>query len=530
MASTGESAGRHVPERSSSVIFLVFLVVLVNSLTLGYDGNMMNGMMILPSFSEYMNLNTASKAASSSIIWIGGAAIAPFCGPFLDKFGRKKGMLGAVVVASVGVALQGAAQNAAMFMVARFILGMGVGLSSIVCPTYASEVAPTKYRAWMLGFYYDIWYFGGMVAALITYGTAQIPSTWSWRLPSLLQAIPSILCAVLLPLVPESPRWLVAQGKSEQALKVLAVSMANGDTSNPETVMTYNQIIGTIAYEMENPASKSWLAAVKTPSNRKRTTLAISVAIIGNLSGSAIASYWLGTMLSQAGITDTLRQLQINIVLNLWCLICAGAGTLFADKIGRKTLGIGSLTFSLIFLYLVGAFTKVYGSSTSKSGVYGTVACIFLFQGGYSFGWTTLLVMYPPEVLNFSLRANGMGIYTFVSNSAAAVIVSLPHVVEFNIDLTDIRIFATFIMPFALENIGWKTYMVNASWDILEVAFVAFFWVETRKLSLEEIDDAFEGKIHVPNENVMDGYDIEGVKTKGSSGVMRFDHGGSETG
>lgn len=163
--------------------------------------------------------------------------------------------------------------------------------------------------------------------------------------------------------------------------------------------------------------------------------------------------YWLGSMLAQAGITDTLTQLQINIVLNLWCLICAGVGTLLADKIGRKPLAIGSLTFSLAFLYLVGAFTKcklvcnrdlhladrctqctvrhptdpqcmeqLRVSSCFKVGIVderaGTL-CAHFDAGGYSFGWTTLLVMYPTEVLNFSLRANGMGIYTFASNSAS---------------------------------------------------------------------------------------------------------------
>lgn len=63
-------------------------------------------------------------------------------------------------------------------------------------------------------------------------------------------------------------------------------------------------------------------------------------------------------MLSQAGVTDTYSQLQINIALNVWCFACAVVGTLLADKIGRKPLGIGSLTFALIFLYLVGIFTK----------------------------------------------------------------------------------------------------------------------------------------------------------------------------
>ena len=98
------------------------------------------------------------------------------------------------------------------------------------------------------------------------------------------------------------------------------------------------------------------------------------------------------------------------------------------------------------------------------------------FEGIYAFGWSTLLVMYPPEVLNFSLRANGMSIYTFCSNGAACIV--------------------TFSFPFALEAIGWKTYMINASWDVLEVLFIIFVWVETSNKTLEEIDEAIEGQVH----------------------------------
>ncbi|KAF4501864.1 hexose transporter [Fusarium agapanthi] len=438
--------GRFTPQKSALVNILIFASVLVNSMTLGYDGNMMNGLMILPSFSDYMHLTTATMAASSTIIWVGSAVISPSGGTVLDNFGRKKGMLIAAIISIIGIAIQSAAQNVAMFIVGRFILGCGVGLSSIACPTYASEVAPTKYRSIMLGIYYDIWYFGGMVAAIVTYGTSQIDDTWSWRLPSLFQVLPSCLCLAILPVIPESPRWLVSQGENEKARHVLAATMADGDISHPDVLSSFQQICGTIAFEKENPASQNWLKASKSPSNRKRIMLAVSVAIIGNLSGSAIAS------------------------------------------IGRKALGIGSLVFALIFLYLVGIFTKLYGSSTDPSAVYGTVACIFFFQGGYSFGWTSLLVMYPTEVLNFSLRANGMGIYTFTSNSAA--------------------IFATFIMPFALESLGWKTYIINASWDVLEVLFVALCWVETRRRSLEEIDALFGPDEHLTAEDTIEGQGI----------------------
>jgi Sugar (and other) transporter len=125
---------------------------------------------------------------------------------------------------------------------------------------------------------------------------------------------------------------------------------------------------------------------------------------------------------------------------------------------------------------MVGALTKVYGTSTNKSGIYATVAAIFLFQGAYSFGWTPLLYLYPPEVLNYPIRANGMGIFTFFLNGVALLCV--------------------FSFPFSLDAIGWKTYMMNGSWDVLEVVFIWYYWVETSGKTLEEIDAVLDGKKH----------------------------------
>lgn len=148
--------------------------------------------------------------------------------------------------------------------------------------------------------------------------------------------------------------------------------------------------------------------------------------------------------------------------------------------------GVISTGLLTVFLFLVGGLTKKYGSSTNISGIYGTVAAIFLFQGAYSFGWTPLLYLYPPEVLNYPIRANGMGVFTFVLNGVALLFV--------------------FSFPFAMETLGWKTYMMNGSWDILEVVFIWFYWVETKGKTLEEIDEVFEGTKH------SDGPDLENIR------------------
>ncbi|KAH0831740.1 hypothetical protein AYO21_06264 [Fonsecaea monophora] len=469
-----------VPRRSWLACTILVLTSCVTSTaapqTLGFDGSMMNGLNILPSYTDYFTLTTATLALNTASVWMGSAIAGIGYAKVPDWIGRKWALFFGAVSTIVGVVLQTAAQNIAMFVIARIIIGFGTGASSIAAPVYLSETVPVKLRAVSLALLYDFWYVGGLIAAGVTYGTAKMDSTWAWRLPSALQGLFSVLCIVLIPFTPESPRWLQDQGRGEEALLALAQTHSNGDIDDPAVTVQFRQIADTLAYEksLEKPSFVKHFA--NSSSTRRRIFLVCTVAVFSMLSGNNIISYYFGTMLTQAGVTDSTTQLEINIILNAWCLVVSLVGTAMADRLGRKALAAISTALLTIFIFLVGGLTKVYGNSTNNSGIYGTVATIFLFQGAYSFGWTPLTVLYPPEVLNYGLRSLGMGIYTFLVNGVGLMV--------------------TFSFPFALQAIGWKTYMINGAWDVLELVVVLVFWVETSGRTLEEIDENLDGEVH----------------------------------
>lgn len=182
------------------------------------------------------------------------------------------------------------------------------------------------FRAWGLGLIYDAWYVGGLIASGTTYGTAKLHSTWAWRLPSLLQGLFSMLCIVMLFLTPESPRWLQDQGRTGEAIVALAQTHSNGIVSDPSVQYHLREIMKTLVFERENKPL-ALKAVVLDASSRKRVFLASTVALFSMLSGNNIISYYLGTMLDQAGITDSTTQLEINVILNAWCLCVAIGGT-----------------------------------------------------------------------------------------------------------------------------------------------------------------------------------------------------------
>ena len=297
--------------------------------------------------------------------------------------------------------------------------------------------------------------------------TQHLDSTYAWRIPSLLQAAPSLFCFLILLLVPESPRWLISHDRHEEALEVL--SIVNGGEGD-DVQIQYREIADTIEFEKKH--SLGVIQAMTKKSNRMRLLITTTFSAVVMLPGTNIITFYFGDMLENAGIKSPNTQLQINVVLTSWSLVIAVVSAWYTDLLGRRQLCSASLTLQLSFMFVFGALTKVYGASTDTSGVYGTIAVIFLYNAAYNWGITPLTVLYPPEVLSYELRGAGMALYTFATKCCGLLV--------------------TMAVPFGLEAIGWKFYMINGCFDVLMLAFVFFAWVETRGLSLEEVDRLFD--------------------------------------
>ncbi|KAI6797507.1 hypothetical protein KC332_g16234 [Hortaea werneckii] len=453
---TGTWIPAYVPSGSGSSRLIAGLLVfcsIITSTTFGYDGSMLNGLNILPEYTDYFHLNSATTGLQTSAVFIGGCLAGLCWGKVVDHAGRRQSLFWAAIITLSAVVLQTAAQNVAM---CKFQLRRRLSVY---------HVSVTE-RAFPFGC------LGGLVAAGLTYGTAKLQTTWAWRAPSLVQGFFSLICIIIIPFLPESPRWLAYRGHYEAAHTVLAQTYADGDRESPVVIAALKEIVDTLEYEKKNNEKLCF----RTPSARRRIALACSAAVFSTISGNVIASYYLGPLLTLAGITSTKVQLEVNIVLNAWSLVCALCGTLSIDRLGRKTTALASATTLTVIIFIEGALTKVYGTSKNDSGIYATVASVFLFMGAYSFGWTPLLYLYPPEVLNYPIRAVGVGLFQFVANATAVLIV--------------------FTMPIALDNIGYITYFINGAWDILVIIFIAVFWVETKGKTLEELDVIFEGEKH----------------------------------
>lgn len=238
----------------------------------------MNGLQILPQWKLYFgNPEGALLGVMNAVYPLGKFVALLFLAYVSDRFGRKI-PLGMGLVMCIGFAImQGLAQSIPAFIAARALLGFATSFIAQPSPVLITELAYPTHRGKITAMYNTFFYFGAVFAAWSTFGTFKLPDTWAWRIPSLLQGAIPVLQITGLIFMPESPRWLVAKGRKEQARKILADYHAGGDMDAPLVLFELNEI--EAALELEAELSKtSWMELVRTPANRKRTLIA---AIVG---------------------------------------------------------------------------------------------------------------------------------------------------------------------------------------------------------------------------------------------------------
>ncbi|KAI0062526.1 hexose transporter [Artomyces pyxidatus] len=453
----------------------IFLLLITSS-TNGYDGSMMNALQSDVQWNAYFHTPHGSQLGLLNAIQnIGCLAAYPFAPYVSDGAGRRTTiMLGATIMV-IATALQTAAQSVGMFIGARFLIGFGLTFAANAAPMLVTEVSYPLYRAPLTSMYNSLWYSGAIIAAWTTFGTEYMHhSTWSWRLPSLFQGLPSIIQVFLIWFVPESPRWLISKGREAEALRTLAYYHADGNQEDPLVLYEFEEIRAAIDFDRTSGANVGWKAFITSPGNRKRLRIILALAWFSQWSGNGLVSYYLKKVLVNIGITNATDQLLINGILQIWNLFWAVGASLLVDRVGRRPLFLTSCSGMLASFCIQTACTAQYLKHGGDSLAHTVIAFIFIFYAFYDIAFSPLIVSYTVEILPYQIRAKGFTIFNFTISCAL--------------------IFNQYVNPIAMDAISWKYYVVYCCWLGFELVYCYFFVVETRGLSLEETAALFDGE------------------------------------
>lgn len=454
---------------------LLLLCALLTQTASGYDGSMLNGMQSLPQWRRYFGQPKGTRLGAMTFGPTGGILISTLISsPLCDMFGRRYPIFGGSLIIILGSVLQAAAHNYGLFVASRFIVGFGLGIVSVAAPPLLSEVAYPSQRGKLVSFYLVSWPLGSLIAAWVTFGCFKMSgSSWSWRLPSLLQCTFSVVQAALSLFAPESPRWLIYQGRHQEALAILAKYHGDGDPNSELVRFEMAEITATL--EMEKIQKKSrWAEWVSTKGNLHRLFLAAYIPAMLQWSGNALISYYLSTVLNSIGITESHTQLIINACLQVWGFITACCFASLVDRAGRRRLfliGMGGMGICYIIWTICSAINQ---EKDFKDPGYAraVLAMIFIFGACYHV-CSPVAPTYIMEVVPYSLRSKAAMLYQLTGNLAG--------------------LYNSFANPVAMEAIQWRYYIVWCCMIGINFTLIFFFFPETKGRGLEEVAEIFDG-------------------------------------
>lgn len=161
-------------------------------------------------------------------------------------------------------------------------------------PAYIVELAHPAYRGFQAGMYNNFWWLGNILAGWTTYGSdLHLKNSWAWRTPTLVQCFLPGLAMLFILLFPESPRWLIAHGRQEEALHIFAKYHGDGDINTPIVQLQYREVIEQMElYRNENPWW-DFRELYNTKAARYRIAMVICMAFFGQWSGNNVVSYFM---------------------------------------------------------------------------------------------------------------------------------------------------------------------------------------------------------------------------------------------
>ncbi|KAD6795256.1 hypothetical protein E3N88_06152 [Mikania micrantha] len=470
------------PPKRNKYAFACAMLASMTSVLLGYDIGVMSGAQKY--IQKDLGCSDNQLEILVGIINLYSLAGSAAAGRTSDWIGRRYTIIFAAAIFFVGAILMGFATNYAFLMVGRFVAGIGVGYALMIAPVYTAEVSPASARGFLTSFPEVFINAGVMFGYVSNYAFSYVdPYHLGWRLMLGIGAIPSVFIAMGVLGMPESPRWLVMQGRlgdaravldktsdslEESKLRLADIKKAAGipEECNDDIVQMTKQSHGEGVWKE--------LLIHPTPTVRHILMAGLGIHFFQQASGIDAVVLYSPRIFEKAGIVKDTPQLLATVAVGFVKTVFILVATFFLDKIGRRPLLLSSIAGMIVSLMSLGIALTIIDHSDHKItwAIALCIVTVLSYVAFFSIGMGPIPWVYNSEIFPLRLRAQGCSMGTAMNRVVSGVISM------------------TFLSLYKAISIGGAFFLFTG---IAAVGCVFFYTLfpETQGKSLEEVEQVF---------------------------------------
>ncbi|CDH50517.1 general substrate transporter [Lichtheimia corymbifera JMRC:FSU:9682] len=435
---------------------------------------------------------------------IGAVVGALLGGPLADFLGRRGLAIFGSLLCMLGNLLLVAADEMAKIYAGRTLVGISVGMLSMVVPLYLTEIATPSSRGRFIAFHQLCIVLGISVDFWITFGCTSLQTSRSWRIPLGVQLIPNAIYAIGLFFVPQSPRYLIQKHRDKEAIRTLAMIRGDGSTRHRDVLMEFAEIKQRICFE-ERYTKKGYKELFRRSSdnNLRRLVLACASLAFQQLTGANTLMLYSPVIFRAIGLNGHVATLFANAISGSVIVVATMLPVFLIDRWHRRHGMIAGAVLSALWMAILSAISSVYGSRFAgmadfydhlsdqtaalflhepRASSVAFFVIFYLFLATYGCFWAPLGWIYPAELFPNGVRAKGFSIATAVNWF-------------FTFGVTELS-------PIALTSIQWKVFLIYCIFSICIAIIVYLYFPETKGMSLEEIDLLFSANFRFYDPNL----------------------------
>lgn len=467
-------------EKTNNIGYVAFLsiVAALGGFLFGYDTAVISG--TISKVAGQFELDSLQSGWYVGSALVGSIMGVMAAGAMSDRIGRKKTMLISATlftISAVGCALSG---NWDQLVIFRIIGGIGIGIVSIVCPLYISEVSVASHRGRMVSLYQLAITIGFLGAYLMNYYLLNLSATFSssspllnqilgteeWRGMLAAEALPAIVFFMIIFLIPESPRWLITKGREESARKTFGLIYRD------DSVVNFH--VNETKQMLHSEEKASWKLLFK-PGTFRIVLIGAAIAILGQFMGVNAVLYYGPTIFESSGLSsgDSLFYQSLIGVVNMGTTILA---LLIIDKVGRKKLvyfGVSGMILSLVAIGVYFMKGEAWGISNTFLLIF-FLAYMFFTAGSISAViFVFLSEMYPTKIRGLAMSVAGLSLWvgTYLIGQLT------PWMLENFTSAGTFFLFAGMCLPYML--IVWKLMPETAGKSLEDIER---FWLKQKAI------------------------------------------------